>query len=135
MSNLNLPWVKQEKLPWMEIGNSLCLPVKPSLYSLEAILKTCYLFLDQCYMFVNSEDPDRSEIQIYFTSSDENSDLEKIVAEFSNRLIWQEVRQTVANETQTIREVIVAQALTEGNFIDKSGVEADYNLDPLKIAQ
>jgi His-Xaa-Ser system protein HxsD len=72
---------------------------------------------------------------VYFSPSNENTDLRKIIGEFSNRLIWQEVRQKIADETKTIREIIVAQALTEGNVLNHSGIEADYNNDPNGIAQ
>ncbi len=135
MENLNLPWAKEVELPWVETGGTYCISVDTSLYSPQAILKTCYLFLDQCYLFVDAENSETSEVKVYFSSSDENTDLRKIIGEFSNRLIWQEVRQKVWAETQTVREIIVAQALTEGNILDRSGIEADYNADPLGIAR
>lgn len=128
-------WVKQTSLPWSKTNDTYCVTIDTALYSPEAVLKTCYLFLDQCYLFVNARDSDLSEINVYFSQSDKSNDLIKIIGEFSNRLIWQEVHQKVANETQTIREIIVAQALTEGNILDHSGSEADYNSDPLDIAQ
>ena len=134
MEQLN-SWVKQIDLPWTEANGTYCVNVKTALFSPDAVLKTCYLFLDQCYLFADSKSLDGSEINVYFSQSDETGDLMKIIGEFSNRLIWQEVRQKVAIETQTIRELIVAQALTEGNILDHSNIEADYNVDPLGIAQ
>lgn len=135
MENLTLPWAQEAALPWSLSGGTYQISINADLYSREAVLKTCYLFLDQCYLFVTIDHEKSSEIKIYFSQSNDTTDLKKLMGEFSNRLMWQEVRQRVGAETQVVREIIVAQAFAEGGILDHSSVEADYNVDPLGIAQ
>lgn len=138
MREMNFPWVKKGDLAWSASSSSgtYFLTVDVSVYSLDAVLKTCYLFLDQCYLFVEPASTDENQINVYFSPLNESDELEKLIGEFSNRLLWQEVRRKVADETQGIRELIVAQALAEGNMLEEqSSTGADYHTDPLKIAQ
>jgi His-Xaa-Ser system protein HxsD len=135
MNKTNLPWVKNADLSWSRSGETFALSIDTTVYSLDAVLKTCYLFLDECYLFVEPNMEDSSQITVYFSPSNQINKLEEVIGEFSNRLLWQEVRQKVAAETQVIREVIVAQALAEGNILDQTITEADYNADPLRIAE
>src|ERR1700674_4405855 len=106
MGALELPWIEQEdtKHP--------CIRVDPELYPLPALYKACYSFTDRCYLFLirESESPN---IMVYFAGKSPDTDLRRIVGEFCNELIDQQVRCTIAKETQTIRELIVAQAFAE----------------------
>jgi His-Xaa-Ser system protein HxsD len=133
MNKTSLTWAIKESLPWTKQGGTYSILLDSALYSTEAIFKTCYLFLDDCYLFVETTGP-VGPIKVYFSPLDESKDLIGIIGEFSNRLIWQEVRQKVADETQLLREIIAAQAFTETGVLDRTLQEADYNIDPLGIA-
>jgi His-Xaa-Ser system protein HxsD len=133
MSEINLPWAKETELSWVRSGKTYILTVDTAIYSTDAVLKTCYLFLDQCYFFLSSSGSEETKIDVYATQI-HDSDMESVLGQFANQLTLQEVRQKVAAETQVIREIIVAQALTEGDVLDHSAMEADYNFDPQKIA-
>jgi His-Xaa-Ser system protein HxsD len=106
-----------------------------AVYTVEAVLKTAYLFLDQCYLFVDIPDPgDPETLTVYFSPSGAASDLERLAGEFGNRLIWQQVREKVAEETRPIREAIVTMAFVEaGTTPGLDDVDGDYNTDPLGI--
>ena len=133
MKETNLPWVKESILPWKKLTDSYVVIVDPSAYSVETVMKTCYLFLDQCYLFVEPEGEDK--IKVYFTPLNSADNMLELIGEFSNRLIWQETRSRVAAETQAIKELIVAQAFSEANIISGTATAADYNLDPTGIAK
>ena len=135
MNRAKLPWIEEAKLPWHKSDNTYSLTIDLSVYTLDAVLKTCYLFLDQCYLFVEQIEEKNSQIKVYLAPLSEVDDLKELIGEFSNRLLWQEVRQKVAAETQVVRELIVAQALTEANMLDQDQIEADYNVDPLGIGK
>lgn len=136
MNKINFPWAEKTQLSWSESENSYLVTIDASIYSLNAVLKTCYLFLDQCYLFVERSSVEAADkIKIYFSALEESENLDQVIGEFSNRLVWQEVRQKVAEETQSIREMIVAQAFTEGNLLELPLTEADYNNDPLGIGE
>jgi His-Xaa-Ser system protein HxsD len=134
MDNPEIPWIKASTLDWSGSSKAYLLTVELSIYSLEAVLKTCYLFLDQCYLFVEyGSSP--GELNIYFTPQGTDQDIEQIIGEFSNRLLWQEVRRQVSDETKEIRERIVRQAFTEANLSGELLTEGDYNADPARIAE
>jgi His-Xaa-Ser system protein HxsD len=136
MDKFDIPWLKAAALDWSDSGGTYSITIDLSVYSIEAVLKTCYLFLDQCYLFVESGSEPVNSLKVYFSLQPGISDeIEQIIGEFSNRLLWQEVRQKVAAETQEIREAIVRQAFTEAGLGSESLMEADYNLDPAGIAQ
>ena len=135
MNRVRFPWVEDTNLPWYKSDNTYLIKIDLSVYTLNAVLKTCYLFLDQCYLFVDSVEEETNQVKVYFAPISEVDDLNELIGEFSNRLLWQEVRQKVAVETQVVRELIVAQALAEANILDQTQSEADYNIDSIGIGQ
>lgn len=108
--------------------------IQESVYSLEAIFKTCYLFTDRCYLFLKRVD--RDSIEVHITPKTNNLDVGNLVGDFCNELIDQRLRTDIARESGKIREIIVAQAFAEGNLLDAldtaPGLD-DYNKDPLGI--
>src|SRR4051812_10877511 len=118
MNKIKIPWVKVTTLDWNDSADAYLLTADLSIYSLDAVLKTCYLFLDRCYIFVEPDESEPNQVRIYLTPQSPLDDLEQVLGEFSNRLIWQAVRQKVAEETQPIREMIVRQAFTEAGLTD-----------------
>lgn len=125
-----------QKYSWIEMteGERLIIGVDLSLYTLEALFRVCYIFTDRCYLFLAHEEPSKI-VKVHFARKDDSSDLERIAGEFSNELINQRVRQDIAAETRTIRELIVAQAFAEGNLLDQNDSEADYDNDPRGITK
>lgn len=128
-----LPWMKKATLPWQKVGVSYKTEIDLSIFSTETVFKTCYLFLDQCYLFVTPTLD--GKVEIYFSPLEQSDDMRSVVGEFSNRLLWQETRSKVSDETKVIRELIVAQALAEIHPSENHTTEADYNADPLKISE
>jgi len=51
-----------------------------------------------------------------------------------NEVLDQELRELVADETRGVRELLLAQALSNLPLTDPVGENADYHDDPLKIA-
>lgn len=124
-----------QKASWIVDDNSsaLCIFVDTTIYPLEVVFRTCYVFTEKCYLFL---DPTESPtiVKIQFKPKLASEELHAIAAQFSNELINQRVRLDVANETRAIRELIVAQAFAEADFVDKSECEASYVDDPRGIS-
>src|SRR5229473_7847346 len=91
---------------------SLTVCVDTTIYSVEALFRTCYSFTDRCYIFLRPADP-KSVIEVRFSKKSSESNLALIAGEFSNELVNQRVRMDVAGETRAVRELIVAQAFAE----------------------
>jgi len=112
---------------------TLTLEIDTAIYSLEALFRACYAFTDRCYLFLEPATKDTS-IVLRITSKKPDFDLDTVAGEFSNALIDERVRRSIATETMSIRELIVAQAFAEVNILDRSLAEASYVEDPKGIA-
>jgi len=111
---------------------ALSILVDTRIYSLEVLFRTCYVFTDRSYLFLEpSNDPEI--INVRFSSKNADCVLSETAAEFCNELVSQRVRLNIANETRPIRELIVAQAFAEADLIDRSGTEGSYIDDPRGI--
>lgn len=106
--------------------------VDTKIYSLEVLFRTCYAFTDKCYLFLEPSG-DAHIIAVRFASKTSDSALSITAAEFSNELVNQRVRLDIANETRSIRELIVAQAFAEADLLDRTDSEAGYVGDPRGI--
>ena len=113
---------------------SLIICIDPNLYSMEALFRTCYLFTDRCYLFLE-QDKEGPTIKVHFARKANDCDLTVIAGEFSNELINQKVRLDVAAETKPIRELIVAQAFAEADLFAGFCSESNYQDDPRGIAK
>lgn len=80
-----------------------------SVYSIESILKAAYFFVDKAYMHI--EDVDEDWIVTY-TLKPETVPTYALREEFENELIAQQVRQQVYDRTHTLRELLMARAMT-----------------------
>lgn len=126
MTAANATWIHESS------EGTLSIFVDTKIYSLEVLFRTCYTFTDKCYLFLEpSDDPQTIGVRFAIKSSDDA--LSTIAAEFSNELINQRVRLDIANETRSIRELIVAQAFAEADLLDRSDSEANYIDDPRGI--
>lgn len=121
-------------IPWIqELENhTLNISVDTEIYSLDALFRTCYLFTDRCYLFLEHQESSPG-VRVNFAKKDQASDLHSIAGEFCNELINQKLRRDIAAETRPIRELIVAHAFAEADFLDRSASESDYNEDPRGI--
>jgi His-Xaa-Ser system protein HxsD len=104
-------------LEWIEKGEDhLTLLVDTSVYPEEVVFRTCYLFTDRCYLFLEPSGDKR--IKVRFRRRRQSVALERLVGDFGNELVNQRVRQSISNETRAIRELIVTQAFAEASFDD-----------------
>ena len=106
------------------------LKFKRELYPKEALMKAAYCFIDRCYIHV---DFCNEEYVVEITGKG-NADLDTIVLEFENELLAQTVRFQVYLQTHTIREVLMARAMSSTIVGDNTELEKDAlpdNIDDL----
>lgn len=75
-----------------------------SIYSLEALLKTAYHFLDNAYIHLAQEN------QSWIVSWVEKDGASIIPEEFENELIAQQLRYQIVERTSEIRKLMLARA-------------------------
>jgi His-Xaa-Ser system protein HxsD len=113
----------------------LVLRVDTRLYSKTSLFKSCYKFTDKCYIFLSLDEGDQTIIITVLSPKSDSVDLSQLGGEFFNELLDQQVRKTLSQETDELRNLIVAQAFSEGNLLDESRDKGDYEADPLNIGK
>ena len=88
--------------------NKTVLKFKKELYTKEAVMKAAYHFIDKSYIHVDYLDGD---FIIEIIGKNENND-DSIALEFENELLAQAVRYQVYAQTHTIREILMARAMS-----------------------
>jgi len=119
--------------------------VDVSVYPVEAVMASAYVFIDRCYVHLDKLDGDR--IQVTLTAKDGTSEeeLRAMAGELQNELLAQALRRHVATRHERVRETIIARALfgaapvlpADPPGIDPKFIPAeddDYLEDPLGIA-
>lgn len=119
----------------LSLGDSTAvLQVDSTLYELDAILRACYKYTDRCYLFLTRDPGTEGLVNIFFMSK-RQSDLSEVMGDFCNELVDQSLRLALSQEFGPIRELVVAQAFSEGNLLDPQRDEGDYASDSLGIGE
>lgn len=104
--------------------------VDPAVYRLAAIKKAAYRFGDRCHVGIESAG---DGVIVSLTPKTADTSTATLEGEFRNELLDQELRETVAAETLTVRNLLLAQAFSATSLLDPVGESADYQDDPLGI--
>lgn len=83
--------------------------ISKELYSSTVVLKAAYSFLERCYIHIED---DGSDWAISAKQKDETETSEQLMVELENELIAQAVRERVITQTKSIREVLMARAMS-----------------------
>ncbi len=91
--------------------------VDVGLYSLEAIYKACYHFLEKFY--VRLEGDPKEKVAVFFRPKNGTpvESLDAAMGDFQNELIHQALRGKISVSNQKIREYIVTQALASSERV------------------
>jgi len=112
-------------------SGELTLLVNETVYSREVLFRTCYWFTDRCYLFISRASPIILSVRV--RQKPGGPSLESVAGDLENALIDQQVRHDLEQQTSRLRELIVAKAFAEGNFLDDPPVGDDR--DPLEVAK
>lgn len=83
--------------------------ISKELYSSTVVLKAAYSFLERCYIHIEDVG---SDWVISAKLKDETETSEQLMVELENELIAQAVRERVITQTKSIREVLMARAMS-----------------------
>jgi His-Xaa-Ser system protein HxsD len=112
---------------------AMALAVDTSVFAVAAVLRATYKVTDRCHVFVERAEPDAVRVVVTLRPKAPGVCLDLVVGELANELIDQQVREVLAQEAGTVREIIVAQAFAEGNLLDSDRDQGDYLDDPEDI--
>lgn len=95
-------------------------------YSIQAVMKTAYLFTEAFYIYIDIDDNHKTVVLLKPKLSLNSSELEFQAGEFLNELLHQSIRLEVSSQTKGIRELIMGRALFS------TVMEMDMNLGELQ---
>ena len=117
--------------------NKMEINLNPKIYPLEAILNTCYNFIDHTYIFLDSNlQGDQIRVSLKGKKKISKKKLEALKGEFMNELLHSSLRYLVSKNNKKIREYIIGRALYSALSTSElsPSEKLDYQEDPLGIA-
>jgi His-Xaa-Ser system protein HxsD len=111
----------------------ITLSVDATVYGLSAVKKAAYRLGDRC--FVQIEAPTGAPIVVRLSPKSADMPIERLEGEFRNELLDQDLRESIAKETERVRNLILAQAFSGAALTDTVADTADYRDDPLGIGR
>jgi len=112
---------------------TVTIAVDPLVYRLSAVKKAAYRFGDRCYVHI--ELPPAGGVRVRLTAKSEETLPRTLEEEFRNELLDQDLRESIAEETERVRNLLLAQAFSGLSLTDTAGDTADYRDDPLGIGR
>ena len=116
----------------------MMLKLNSKIYPLEAILNTCYAFIDRAYIFLDWDSKKENiKVSIKGKKSLSGKQSELLVNEFRNELLHCTLRYQVSINNKKIREYIIGRALftvLPASDLFSTNEKLDYQKDPLGIA-
>ena len=100
--------------------NKFSFTVTKGMYLPQVILKAAYAFIKDAYIHID-ETPDTWIIN--FSLKNDTGDHAAFMGEFENELISQAVRWNVYQQTHTLRELLMARAMTSTMIDDNDPME------------
>jgi His-Xaa-Ser system protein HxsD len=96
-------------------GSGLLAEIDLGIYSVSALLRVAYRFTDRCYLHLQKSD--REKIEVRFRSKSTVTDIEAIAGEFMNEILDQTLREIVAKESEPVRNLVLAHALSRTSLV------------------
>ena len=90
--------------------NGLLIEVDLEVYGLPALLKVAYKFTDRC--FVHLQKRTERIVEVRLRAKESQVSLDVIAGEFCNEVLDQRLREIVARESEPIRNLVLAHALS-----------------------
>lgn len=107
-----------------ELGEYFLLPLNKTLYSHEAIMKTCYAFTDD--FFIHAVKSGNEDVGIYiYKKNDSVNDISTVAKQFLHLLHENQMRQIIHDETSILHEEIVKKAFSPAAVFVENRLQAD----------
>ena len=101
-------------------GDSFILVIDTQIYGLEAIKKTAYRFADVTSVIVQQRPDQKIAVVFNFDGVQRKADPDRIIADFCNELLDQDLREIIKRETTPVRNLILAHAFSRSSLTDNS---------------
>lgn len=102
-------------------GLIFSLDIDLNIYSIDAIKNAAYKFTDRCSIYLEELNQEAHSVKAVFRFLDNKtkSDQDRILNEFKNELLDQDLRERISSETEAVRNLILAQAFSKTSLLDE----------------
>lgn len=114
-------------------GEGLLMEVDLGVYRLQSLLKVADKFTDRC--FVHLQHRNERTVEVRFRSKSAEVPLDPIAGEFCNEVLDQTLREIVARESEPVRNLVLAHALSRVNFANLESKPPPTATPPSQEAQ
>jgi His-Xaa-Ser system protein HxsD len=101
-------------------AGSYRLSLATTIYSVDAIKKTAYKFADRTSIIISPESGTTVSVIFNFKEEDPTNSSERVIADFCNELLDQDLREIIKRETGPLRNLILAHAFSKTTLADQS---------------
>jgi His-Xaa-Ser system protein HxsD len=101
------------------LPDGFSLSLNTSIYSIEAIKKAAYKFADRASIIINPGPDSAISLVFNFVGRNSNGDPERVISEFCNELLDQDLREIIKRETGPLRNLIIAHAFSRTSLTEK----------------
>jgi His-Xaa-Ser system protein HxsD len=99
-------------------GDRFVLSVDTRIYSLEAVKKTAYKFAAVTSVILEPKTDNVISVFFNFVGAHAKNDPERIIADFCNELLDQDLREIIKRETTPVRNLILAHAFSRSSLVE-----------------
>jgi len=96
----------------------MVLAIDTRIYSLEAIKKTAYKFAAVTSVILQPRTDETIAVRFNFDGAQVKRDPDRIIADFCNELLDQDLREIIKRETTPVRNLILAHAFSRSSLIE-----------------
>lgn len=96
---------------------SLTIQYDKSIYSLAALKKAAYKFTDRVSVFINEEADNQFRLQFTFLNASDEETKQRVVHDFCNEVLDQDLRESIATQTEATRLLILAEAFSKAPLL------------------
>jgi len=102
------------------------------IYSRTALMKVVHTYTDRCFVLL--KETDERQVEVRFHAKTDKTDCTTLAGEFLNAVLDQTLREQIGLETEPVRNLILAHALSNTSLIHPELETADPALDPNEAA-
>jgi His-Xaa-Ser system protein HxsD len=107
-----------------------CISLDSAVYRLTAIKKAAYKFGDRCYFQI--ERGENEQVKVFLRLKDPTQDISSLIGDYTIEVLDQELRESIADETDDLRNLIIAHAFSQTSLIEVEYETAPYTADPFQ---
>lgn len=102
----------------VQSDGSVLLRFDSSIYSKEAVKKACYKFADVCSTHIATNSDGQIVVRVEFQEEPDTEQRGLIIQSLVNETLDQDLRDSIKQETEPVRNLILAQAFSKTSLID-----------------